>query len=309
LALVVWALAASPAIFRVSAADKTMDALNEIQRDIADLTGQVRELQKTQADQIVQMKTLVQQAVDASSRSAQTMEQSQKAFSDSLTNSMKSAMSDQQTRIAAPVADLNAKVGELGQDMTAVQNTVADMQSRLTKMQSKLDDVYNLVQAPPVAAPPAAVPAPAANASTNGAPAGMTAPSLRQAAERDFSAGNSLALQELADYVKYFHDDAWAPTAQFKIGDLYRTNSQFEDAADAYDAVVTKFPTNDMTAQGAYFKGVALQQGKHNADALEQYKKVASAYPGTEWARKAKDKVTQLGPASKSGSRGTHRQQ
>lgn len=304
LGLVVLALAASPGVRIVSAADKTQDALLEIQRDIATLTGEVQALQKAQADQLAQMKLLIQQAADSSARSTQAMEQSQRSFSSELTNSVKSAMADQQTKLNAPVADLNNKVNDLGQGMTAVQNQMTDMAQRVAKMQSKLDDVYNLVNAPPVAPPTAIVPTPGANASANpnSPPPGTTPTSLRAAAERDYSAANSLAMGELADYVKYFHDDAWAPIAQFHIAELYDMAKQYDDSADAYDAVVTRFPTNNMTAQAAYMKGVEEIKGKHNSEARDQMKEVESTYPGTEWASKAREKLrTDLAtsPASK----------
>ena len=304
LGLVVLALAASPGVLRVTAADKTQDALLEIQRDIAILTGQVQALQKAQATQLDQMKTLMQQAAEASARTNQAMEQSQRSFADSLNNSIKNAMADQQTKLTGPVADLNNKVNDLSQGMTAVQNQVSDMASRVSKMQSKLDDVYTAVTSAPVSAPPTVTAppnagGPSATTNPNAPPAGMTSASLRAAAERDYANGNSLAMSEFEDYVKYYHDDAWAPTAQFRMGELYDSAKQYEDAADAFDAVVTRFPTNNMTAQAAYMKGVEMLKGKHNAEARDQFKEVESTYPGTSWANTARDKLKELNPAKR----------
>lgn len=304
LGLVVLALAASPGVLNVTAADKTQDALLEIQRDISSMQGDIQALQKTQADQITQMKMLLQQAVDASTRASQSMEQEQRSLADNLTTSMKAAMADQQTKLTGPMADLNNKVNDLSQNMTAVQTQVSNMSQQVSKVESKLNDVYNLVNAPPVAPPPAdGNPGATTPSAANGAPPGTTPTSLRAAAERDYAAGNSLAMSELADYVKYFHDDAWAPTAQFHIAELYDAAKQYDDSADAYDAVVTRFPTNNMTAQAAYMKGAELIRAKHLADAREQMKDVESTYPGTEWANKARDHLrTDLATGSGSGS-------
>jgi len=306
------AIAAGPGVLRIDAADKTQDALNEIQRDIASLTAEVQALQKAQADQLAKMNSMMQQAAEASTRSSQAMEQSQRSFAEGLTRDLKSAMGDQQSKISGPVADLNNKVNDLSQTMTAVQNQVSDAVQRISRMQSKLDDVYTAVTTAPVTPPTVVVPpngtAPSAAVNPNAPPNGITAPSLRAAAERDYSAGNSLAMSEFADYVKYFHDDAFAPTAQFRIAELYDNAKQYDDAADAYGAVVTGFPTNEMTAQAAYMKGVELMKGKHNSEARDQFKDVESGYPGTTWAKNARDKLKELaGPASGRGASSSKR--
>lgn len=299
-ALAVLALAASPGIFRVSAADKTQDALLEIQRDIATMQGQIQDLQKAQADQITQMKTLLQQAVEASTRSSEATAQSQRSLSDSLTTQIKNAMADQQTKITGPIADLSAKFSELSQEMTAVQNTTADTAQRVNRLESNVKDILTAVTTPPVAPPPAPGTAPQGAANTGtGAPPGTTPMSLREAAERDYAAGNSLAMSELADYIKYFHDDAWAPTAQMRMAELYDQAKQYEDSADAYDAVVTRFPTNNRTAEAAYMKGMELKKAKKTAEAKEQFRNVVSTYPGTEWATRAKAELAPTGSASR----------
>jgi TolA-binding protein len=302
LALTVLALAASTATVRVSAADKTQDALLEIQRDISTMQGDIRDLQKAQADQLTQLKALLQQAVDASVKSSESTAQAQKGLSDTLNSNLKAAMADQQTKLTAPIADLNSKANEMGQQMTAVQTQVSEMSQRMTRMESKLNDVYTAVTTAPAVVPPPPGPGPVTTSTTLNSetpPAGVTVSSLKSAAERDYAAGNSLALQELADFIKYFHDDAYAPTAQYRIAQLYDSAKQYDDSAAAFDAVVTRFPTNEKTSDAAYMKGVELQKAGKKPEALEQFKNVENTYPGTESARNAKARIAELNPTSK----------
>ena len=73
---------------------------------------------------------------------------------------------------------------------------------------------------PAASSVPAAVPVPVPEASANGVPAGVHQTGLQaEAAQRDYQGGNDdLALTELSDYVKYWNEDAWAPTAGYVDG-------------------------------------------------------------------------------------------
>ena len=58
--------------------------------------------------------------------------------------------------------------------------------------------------------------------------------SLQTDADRDFSSAKyTLALEEFANYIKYFHDYAYAPVAQYHIGEIYLRNEQWDDAANS----------------------------------------------------------------------------
>ncbi len=295
--LLVLALAASP----VSLPAQNKNDLASMQRDIADLADKVRQLQKSQDDKNAALTALVQQAVDASGRVSASMVTLQKNLSDSLNASL----IDQQTKIAAPVAVLKTKLDEISQELGAVQQTVGDLTTRFAKFDDRLKDIYNLVKEPPVAAPPAAA-VPGAPPTANGAPPGVTAVSLQQDAERDFfSAKYTLALQEFADYIKYFPDHAYAPVAQYHIGEIYQRAEQWEDAAKAFDAVVERFPKNEKTVDAAYFKAFSLQKGGHLAEAKEEYKNFINDYPASEHIANARKNLLSLSPtASKAGRKG-----
>lgn len=294
--LLVLALAASP----LSVPAQKKDDLASIQRDVAQLEENVKQLQKSQDEKNAALTALVQQAVEASNRVSAGMLTLQKNLTDSLNASLSASMNDQQTKIAAPVAVLKTKLDEMSQDLSAVQQTVTDLSLKFGKVDDRLKDILTAVTTPPVA-PPAAV-VPAAAPAANGAPPGVSALSLQQDAERDFSSGKyTLALDEFANFIQYFHDYAYAPVAQYHIGEIYKGNEQWDDAAKAFDKVVEQFPKNEKTIDAAYWKAYSLQKGGHHADAREEYKSFLSTYPTSDHAAQARKNLSSLEPpASKS---------
>jgi TolA-binding protein len=294
--LLVLALAASPGYLPA----QNKSDLASIQRDIADLEDRVRQLTKSQDEKNAAMTALMQQALDASNRTAASLAGLQK----SLTDALNASMNDQQSKIVAPIAVLKTRVDETAQDVNALRETVADLSSRLGKMDSRLNDIYSAVTTPPVAAPPPVLQSPGA-AVNSGLPPGVSAMSLRQDAEKDFSGANyTLALDEFAKYIKYFPSDYYAPTAQYHIGEIYFRGEQYDDAAQAYDKVVEQFPKNERTADAAYYKAVSLQKAGHIADAKSEYRSFISSYPANEHTVQARKNLATLDPTtSKSTTR------
>ena len=294
--LLVLALAASPGYLPA----QNKSDLASIQRDIADLEDRVRQLTKSQDEKNAAMTALMQQALDASNRTAASLAGLQK----SLTDALNASMSDQQNKIVAPIAVLKTRVDETAQDVNALRETVADLSSRLGKMDSRLNDIYSAVTTPPVAAPPPVLQTPGA-AVNNGVPPGVSAMSLRQDAEKDFSGANyTLALDEFAKYIKFFPTDYYAPTAQYHIGEIYMRGEQYDDAAQAFDKVVEQFPKNERTADAAYYKAVSLQKAGHISDAKSEYRSFISNYPANEHTVQARKNLATLDPTtSKSTTR------
>ena len=295
--LLVLALAAGPAF--LSAQNKS--DLASIQRDIADLEDKVRQLTKSQDEKNAAMTALMQQALDASNKTAASLAGLQK----SLTDALNASMNDQQSKIVAPIAVLKTRVDETAQDVNALRETVADLSSRLGKMDSRLNDIYSAVTTPPVAAPPPVLQTPGAAAVNNGVPPGVSAVSLRQDADRDFGGANyTLALDEFAKYIKYYPTDYYAPTAQYHIGEIYMRGEQYDDAAQAFDKVVEQFPKNERTADAAYYKAVSLQKAGHISDAKSEYRSFINNYPANEHTVQARKNLATLDPTtSKSTAR------
>lgn len=284
------ALIASPALLHAQ-----KNEIISLQRDVAQLQDQVNRLQKSQDDKMAALTALVQQALDASNKTSSSLATLQRGLTESV--------GEQQKTVIDRVVTLGTKVDQMSMDFGSVSQSVQELSRRLSKLDSTLTDISSAVRTlsqPPAAPPPA--PGGSASAAPNG-PA-VSAVSLRQDAERDYSSGKyDLAMPEFVNYVKLFPDDAYAPTAQYNIGMIYDMAKQYKDAADAFDAVVERFPRNERTADAAYMKAVELMKDGQRTAAGEEFKNFIADYPGNEHMANARAHLRELGLSAPAGAR------
>jgi TolA-binding protein len=299
LRLLVLALVAGPAF---SPAQKKDDIL-EIQRDVADLAEKVRTLQKSQDDKLEALRLLVQQATTASTQVTQDMT----ALQRTLTNNITTTLSDQQGKISLAVAPLGSQMDALATSVNALTQTVGQMNVRMGQIDSKLKDLSDKVSIlnQPAPAPPPSVVVPSAD--PNAPPPGTTRLGLRQDAEKDYASGNDeLALKEFANYIKYFHDDEYAPNAGYMIGMVYLQHQKdYESAAEAFQKVIDTFPGMNKSQDALFQKARALELGGHKTEAIKAFNEFVKSYPANDYAPQARLELNKLAPpANKSKGRG-----
>jgi TolA-binding protein len=294
LRLLVLALVAGPAF---SPAQKKDDIL-EIQRDLAALEERVGTLQKSQDEKMEALGKLMQQAMTASNQVTQDMA----ALQRNLTTSITTTLSDQQGKVSGAVAPLSTQMAALTDSMNALSQTVTQMNGRVVALDSKLKDISDKVSTlnQPTPAPPAPVVVPDAS----GAPPGVTRLGLHQDAEKDYSSGYyDPALKEFANYIKYFPDDEYAPTAGYMIGMVYVQEKDYESAADAFQQVIDHYPGNNKAQDALYQKAKALEAGAHKSDAIAAFKDFIKSYPANDYIPQAKAELNKLTAASANKSK------
>ncbi len=249
-----------------------------LQRDVAQMQDQMKELQKSQDEKLGALTTLVQQSLDASSRMSTGLMQLQK--------NVETTLAEQQSKVVQPVVGLGTKVDQMSDDFKAMKENINALSAQMSKLDTKLADISSAVRvlstpvAPPSAAPPAA-----------NVPSAQT---LWENANRDVSGGNdTVAMQEYVEYLKYYHDTENAPTAQFNIGVIYDRADQHEDALKAFNAVL-EFPENPRSADALYWKGMELMKMDQNTEAAATFREFIKRYPSNENARKARANLATL---------------
>jgi TolA-binding protein len=268
-----------------------------LQRDMANLQDQMKNLQKGQDDKLAAIQAMLQQAVDGS-----------KGVSSGLTafqHEVDTRLNEQQGKLVAPVATLGTKVDEMANEFRAVSTTVADLVQRINAQDAKLKDISDAIRTLAAAAPAQGAPPPTAvPSSTPAAPdpcGGMSAESLWENARRDKSKGNlEIAMTEYKNYVKCFGDTANAPVAQYEIGMMYYNSADsdpkyYEDAAKAFDDGVTRFPENPQTQEMLYYKAVSLMKADHRTDAGKVFKDYLARYPHGSHVANAHQNLKTLG--------------
>jgi TolA-binding protein len=258
----------------------------ELQRDVAILQDQVRQVQRTLDEKLAQLTLLMQQTQDNSAKANNSLANIQTSVSDTLAQQIQ------------PVTHLGGKVDGLTEDVHGLRDTINDLSSRLAKLDAKVTDLGNrmsIMQNPP-AAPGSAPGTPTGAPGAVAPPPGMTAESAWQNAEKDRLGGNSdLALKEYQDYITYFPNTDYAPNAQFEIGDIYYSKGDYDNALKAFDTLLERFPDNPRTRSAHFMKGQTLLHTGDRQGAVDEFKYIVANYPGTEDARRATAALKGLG--------------
>ncbi len=210
-------------------------SIQELQRDVALLQDQLKQLQQSQDRQLAALQTMVQQSIDASNRADKAVAIIQSSFQQS-GNQLKD-------QVVGPVVGLSTRMDQVSGDVRTLQQAVADLTSAVSKIGAQLSDLNTTIKvlsAPPPP-PPQTGGAPGATGST-GAPA-MSQTDLYNAANGDYNSGKfPLALQEFQDFLKYYGTADLAPNAQYWIGQIYYSNKDYEAAIEAFDMTLVKYP-------------------------------------------------------------------
>jgi tol-pal system protein YbgF len=268
--------------------------IQELQRDIAMVQDQVRNLQSSMDTKVAGMQTLVQQTLDSVNRTNTAMAVMENRFSD--------ALKQQQQSVSGPVLTVTQKLDQMSEDFRAVRESVLDMNTRMGKLDAKMADLQNLINT--IRTPPPPPPAPPGVAPTDGLQpqaGGIGVPPLSADvtytnAYRDYSGGKyDLAMQEFSDYLKYYGKTELAPNAQFYIGEIYYHKQDYADALQAYDAVLEHYTENNKTADAHYMKGMSLLGLGKNDAAAREFRDVYGEYPDKEIGAKAKARLKDMG--------------
>jgi TolA-binding protein len=273
----------------------------ELQRDVAQIQEQLRLLQQSFDTKIAEIQVLARQASEGTNRN-------QTAMTD-LQRGIQAGTADLGQKVAQPIAAMNSRIDGLSNDMQAMQNSIADQNAKMAKIQQQLTDLLNAVKT--MQAPPP--PPPTATDGTN--PAGGTQPSaagppasatqLWANAKRDMDSGNAdLALQEFADYVKWYRDSDLAPNAQFNIGNIHFFQKKYDLAVEDFDQLLEAFPINPKTPDAHYMKGRALVGLNQRAEAVKEFKVCIAQFGSSMVAPKCKDSLAAMPSSNTSSARG-----
>jgi TolA-binding protein len=280
----------------------------ELQRDLALLQQDVRDMNQKNEEKLNELKVLVQQLLDNTTKANTSL-----AVLDS---GVRDRLREQERNVVVPVTALGTKIDRMADEFRFVKESIADINSRMGKLEQRMVDLSNavtVIQAPPTPPPTAeperkkggsasanptrpAAAVPSAGAAANLPPAGLTAEGLYKDALRDKSGSNfDLALQEFGDYLRYFSDTELAPNAQYYIGEVHYIRKEYQDALTAFDLVLEKFPKNKKTLDARFMKGLVLEQMGKNSAAAEEFLEIIRVDPRSELASKARAERTKLG--------------
>ncbi|MBZ5724815.1 MAG: tetratricopeptide repeat protein [Acidobacteriia bacterium] len=284
--LCVWMLLASPLAFAAS------KEILELQRDVAALQEQLRQFKESQDRQLTALTTLMQTTLDTAGKSNTTAA----VIQDGLQRSLR----DMEAKVVAPVAGLSTRMDSMSQDMRALATAVADLTNLLTKLQGQITDLSNAVKVMGTPTPP---PPPGTSGGTTAPGATGTAETptisstdLYANAQRDRGSGKlELALQEYADYLKWYGNTELAPNAQFYIASIHYSQGDYETAVKEFDLVLERYPENNKTPDALFSKGLALQKLNRRTDGAKEFRELIRRFPNNDLSKRACDQLKSMG--------------
>ena len=261
------------------AANKEIEAL---QRDIALLQQQIKDLQKSQDEKFAGLLEATRTAADAANRANTSVAV--------ITSSIEKNLRDQTDKVATPVVGLSTRLNEMGGELRTLSQAVGDLTALVNRLQVQLTDINNaikVIQQPPVAPPPQPG-QPGGTASASDVPP-MPAETMYNAARQDYISGKyDLAVQGFNDYLKYYGNTSFAPNAQFYIAMIHFAQGNYEAAVKEFDMVLEKYPDNNKTADALLYKGRALvKMPGHKTEGGNEFMEVIRRYPKSDQATQA----------------------
>jgi tol-pal system protein YbgF len=263
----------------------------DLQRSISAVQEDVRAVERSLNENVAKLTTLLQTAVDSINKTSTNL-----AVADS-------AQRDRDKTLTGTIAGIGAKVDQMANEFQFLRTSVEDLNGRLGKMERQLVDLSNIVkvmQSPTVAPPPGGSPG-----ASGSPPSGLSAEMLYANAMRDKDSGNyDVALQEFTEYLRNFGDTASAPNAQYYIGEIFYNQKKYDQALQAFDMVLEKFPSNDRTLDAMFMKGRTLVQLGEKSEAGNEFREVYRRAPrNSELSKKAAAQLRALNLPLTSGTR------
>ena len=272
----------------LAAAQKRND-LAEVQRDVAMMTDEIRNIQKT----VDRLNTTAEQTLSNAAKNGATLANVQDALN--------RRMETQEKSLSSTMAATSTKVDQLGSDLGAVRDGMAEVNNKVNKLQTALADIsakLDILITKPEAPKPEAG---AAYTTSATPPAGMTAEKLYENATKDKRAGqNELAQQQFTDFLKWYGNTDLAPNAQFQIGSILFNTEKLDDALKAFDLVLSQYPENPKTPEAIYMKGMTYLKQNDKPKAIVEFRAVGKRFPRSDAGKLALEQLTELGskPAS-----------
>lgn len=229
------------------AADKPSRDIQELHRDVANLEETLRKFQRSFEERMAAQEKQVQGAADAAGKAV--------AAAAAVQSSVDQLAKDLERKLA-PLATMGGHVDQLTGNLGTLQQSMADLTSVVNKLVTQVGDLAMAVKA---AQRPVAPPGPP-----------MSATEMFANAERDLISGKQeLALQEYEEYLKWFADSPQADLAWYAIGSIGLALKDNERALNAFDTVLSKYPTSTRTPEALFYKAKtfdALGRTKEAAD-------------------------------------------
>lgn len=246
----------------------------QMQTQMQMLSDQMQKLQQSNDERMGVMKNLVEQNTDTVNKLANSLDTLQKSL----------ATQQQQTQ---------GKVDDVSGQIQSLHDAVDELKARLAAVTKQLNDMAAAQQNLNAQPAPGQGPGQAQQQPQQQAP---PADVLYNNALRDYNAGRyDLAVQQFADYMKFYPNTDLAGNAQYYMADVEYRQGNFEAAVKDYDKVLEQYPGGNKAAAAQLKKGYALLELGNQDAGVKELNALIQRYPRSVEATQARDRLRKLG--------------
>lgn len=278
-----------------ASAQKKNPEFVEIQREFYDLSKALTEIKTGQDERVGQLETLIKQLMDANSKLTDQLQALQLKIDDNT--------KQQERRILTPLDDIRNGVKDVWDTTQGNTRAIDSFKSRLDNLERSLSEIsgtlglfrddFNNRTAPPPAVAVPAIPGDPSAGQASGNADGVTL--AFATAERDKLAGKlQQALEEFRAIADAYPSSPEAPMAMYKVGEIYASVPQPEDAIKAFDSVLERFGENPMRGPAQFAKAEQFEALGKRAEAAREYNNYVKQFPDAENVNAAKQRAAQL---------------
>ena len=258
----------------------------QMQRDIAILQVEVRELKSQQDERFAVLEELIKQGLETTNklnRSAALIERS---------------ILHQEESIAKPVTSINIRMDSLTSQVSGLRDVLEALNTRMSRMQQQVEDLQNHLATIP----------PPANDDSIGNTGVSSAKTLYNSALTDFHRGNyDLAQAQFNEYSRLYPQSSRAAEAQYYVGDISYQKRDYAAAISNYDMVLERYPDGTKSPDAQYKKGLALLMLNKLPAAAAEFRSIIDRYPNSNIAPNAQAQLNELQDADQSKPSPTRR--
>ena len=277
----------------------------EIMTGVTSLQQGQRDLQSSFDTRSTELRTLIQQQADNTTKLNNSISAMQKTVQDMEANSGSTL-----TNVSTSVQGVSDNMTELQGRLSKLSQQVAEIQNSLQNLDSKVAALQPAATAPgttganPGGAPgtvPSTSSDPAATTPSGAGGASTNIPSgemLYGNAINDIrTAKYDLAQQECRDYLKYYPTGPYVSNAYFYLGDIARVQQRYDEAIGNYTTVISKYPDSFKLPQALYYRGVTYLNVGRKQPAVADFQSVIKKFPRSTEDGLARNKLKELNVA------------
>jgi TolA-binding protein len=264
----------------------------ELQTQVQQLLDMVQRMQSTLDQRFGVLQHLVEQTADNANQMNATVNTLQQKI-----NAQNDAVGGKIDTASGQVQSLNDSVDELKSRIAKLDKSIQDLQGQLQNIQNGAPAGGGAPAPGGGTVPPNAGGPPIGN--PGAAPAASPTPPLKetfQAGLRDYNAAKySVAAAEFQDVVHYYPMDDLAGSAQFYLGEMAYRQQNYQEAVNAYNAVLEGFSGNSKASAAQLHKGLALIQLNKKDAGIHELRLLIQRHPQTPEAAQARSKLNAIG--------------